>query len=219
MAASLLGRVEPFRVMDEQARLAMVDQAGFRVVDKGQMVFWQGEEGDAMFVLLDGAVKLIVRSRDGEVMELHRHDAPATFGELAVLDGAPRSASAEAVERATLLVVTRRQLLHLLRDDEQVAEALLRTLGEIVRRTTRQVSDLAFLDLQGRVAAKLLDLVEPAQGRTRPITQDELARMVGGARQTVNQVLRSLQSRGIILAEGRSFVILDAEKLRRLAGK
>jgi CRP/FNR family transcriptional regulator, cyclic AMP receptor protein len=219
MAASLLGRVEPFRVMDEQARLAMVDQAGFRVVDKGQMVFWQGEEGDAMFVLLDGAVKLIVRSRDGEVMELHRHDAPATFGELAVLDGAPRSASAEAVERATLLVVTRRQLLHLLRDDEQVAEALLRTLGEIVRRTTRQVSDLAFLDLQGRVAAKLLDLVEPAQGRTRPITQVELARMVGGARQTVNQVLRSLQARGIILAEGRSFLILDAEKLRRLAGK
>jgi CRP/FNR family transcriptional regulator, cyclic AMP receptor protein len=219
MAASLLGRVEPFRVMDERARLAMVDQAGFRVVDKGQMVFWQGEEGDAMFVLLDGAVKLIVRSRDGEVMELHRHDAPATFGELAVLDGAPRSASAEAVERATLLVVTRRQLLHLLRDDEQVAEALLRTLGEIVRRTTRQVSDLAFLDLQGRVAAKLLDLVEPAQGRTRPITQVELARMVGGARQTVNQVLRSLQSRGIILAEGRSFLILDAEKLRRLAGK
>jgi CRP/FNR family transcriptional regulator, cyclic AMP receptor protein len=219
MAASLLGRVEPFRVMDEQARLAMVDQAGFRVVDKGQMVFWQGEEGDAMFVLLDGAVKLIVRSRDGEVMELHRHDAPATFGELAVLDGAPRSASAEAVERATLLVVTRRQLLHLLRDDEQVAEALLRTLGEIVRRTTRQVSDLAFLDLQGRVAAKLLDLVEPAQDRTRPVTQVELARMVGGARQTVNQVLRSLQSRGIILAEGRSFVILHAEKLRRLAGK
>jgi CRP/FNR family transcriptional regulator, cyclic AMP receptor protein len=219
MAASLLGRVEPFRVMDEQARLAMVDQAGFRVVDKGQMVFWQGDEGDAMFVLLDGAVKLIVRSRDGEVMELHRYDAPATFGELAVLDGAPRSASAEAVERATLLVVTRRQLLHLLRDDEQVAEALLRTLGEIVRRTTRQVSDLAFLDLQGRVAAKLLDLVEPAQGRTRPITQVELARMVGGARQTVNQVLRSLQSRGIIRAEGRSFLILHAEKLRRLAGK
>jgi CRP/FNR family cyclic AMP-dependent transcriptional regulator len=219
MAASLLGRVEPFRVMDERARLAMVDQAGFRVVDKGQMVFWQGEEGDAMFVLLDGAVKLIVRSRDGEVMELHRHDAPATFGELAVLDGAPRSASAEAVERATLLVVTRRQLLHLLRDDEQVAEALLRTLGEIVRRTTRQVSDLAFLDLQGRVAAKLLDLVEPAQDRTRPITQVEMARMVGGARQTVNQVLRSLQSRGIIRAEGRSFLILHAEKLRRLAGK
>jgi CRP/FNR family transcriptional regulator, cyclic AMP receptor protein len=115
--------------------------------------------------------------------------------------------------------VTRRQLLHLLRDDEQVAEALLRTLGEIVRRTTQQVSDLAFLDLQGRVAAKLLDLVEPAQGRTRPITQVELARMVGGARQTVNQVLRSLQSRGIILAEGRRFLILDAEKLRRLAGK
>jgi CRP/FNR family cyclic AMP-dependent transcriptional regulator len=217
MAASLLGRVEPFRVMDEQARLAMVDQAGFRVVDKGQMVFWQDDPGEAMFVLLEGAVKLVVCSRDGELIELHRHDAPAIFGELALLDGGPRSASAEAVERSTLLVVTRPEVLQLLRSDEQVAEALLSTLGAMVRRTTRQVSDLAFLSLQGRVAAKLLDLAEPDQVRTRRVTQGELATMVSGARQTVNQVLRSLESRGYIRAAGRAFEILDRERLEALA--
>ena len=92
----LLGRVEPFRGLDERARLTVVEHAGRRVVDKGQMVFWQDDPGEAMFVLLEGSVKLIVCSRDGELIELHRHDAPAIFGELALLDAGPRSASAEA---------------------------------------------------------------------------------------------------------------------------
>jgi CRP/FNR family cyclic AMP-dependent transcriptional regulator len=171
-----------------------------------------------MFVLLEGSVKLVVCSRDGELIELHRHDAPAIFGELAILDGGLRSASAEATERSTLLVVTRPELLRLLRADDQVAEALLSTLGAMVRRTTRQISDLAFLSLQGRVAAKLLDLTEAGQTTTRRITQVELATMVGGARQTVNQALRSLESRGYIRAAGRTFEILDRDQLRRLAG-
>jgi CRP/FNR family transcriptional regulator, cyclic AMP receptor protein len=218
MAASLLGRVEPFRALDEPARLTMVEHASRRVVDKGQMVFWQDDPGESMFVLLEGSVKLLVCSRDGELIELHRHDAPAIFGALALLDGGPRSASAEAVERSTLLVVTRPEVLQLLRSDEQVAEALLSTLGAMVRRTTRQVSDLAFLSLQGRVAAKLLDLAEPDQVRTRRVTQVELATMVGGARQTVNQALSSLESRGYIRSSGRMFEILDRDQLRRLAG-
>jgi CRP/FNR family cyclic AMP-dependent transcriptional regulator len=217
--ASLLGNVEPFRGLDERARLTIVEHARRRVVDKGQMVFWQDDPGEAMFVLLEGSVKLVLVSRDGELIELHRHDAPAIFGEVALLDGGPRSASAEAVERSTLLVVTRPELLRLLRTDEQVAEALLSVLGAMVRRTTHQINDLAFLDLQGRVAAKLLDLTEPDGDRTRPITQVELATMVNGARQTVNQALRSLESRGYIRADGRVFEILDRGQLRRLAGK
>ena len=217
--ASLLGNVEPFRGLDERARLTIVEHARRRVVDKGQMVFWQDDPGEAMFVLLEGSVKLVLVSRDGELIELHRHDAPAIFGEVALLDGGPRSASAEAVERSTLLVVTRPELLRLLRTDEQVAEALLSVLGAMVRRTTHQINDLAFLDLQGRVAAKLLDLTEPDGDRTRPITQAELASMVSGARQTVNQALRSLESRGYIRADGRVFELLDRGQLRRLAGK
>ena len=167
-AALLLGRVEPFRGLDERSRLTVVEHAGRRVVDKGQMVFWQDDPGEAMFVLLEGSVKLVVCSRDGELIELHRHDAPAIFGELALLDAGPRSASAEAVERSTLLVVTRPELLRLLRAEDQVAEALLRTLGTIVRRTTRQVTDLAFLDLQGRLARQLLVLAATATGPPGP---------------------------------------------------
>jgi CRP/FNR family transcriptional regulator, cyclic AMP receptor protein len=92
-AATLLARVEPFRGLDERVRLTVVEHAGRRVVDKGQMVFWQDDPGEAIFVLLEGSVKLVC-SRDGELIELHRHDAPAIFGELAVLDGGPPARSA-----------------------------------------------------------------------------------------------------------------------------
>jgi CRP-like cAMP-binding protein len=216
--AAVLARTELFGGIDEVTQRRIAGHVAERVVDRGQCVFVQDEPGDRMYVLAEGVVKLFVSSRNGGIVELVRHRPPATFGEVALLDGGPRSASAEAVERSTLLVVTRPELLRLLRIDEQVAEALLRTLGAMVRRTTRQISDLAFLSLQGRVAAKLLDLTGPDGDRTRRVTQVELATMVGGARQTVNQALRSLESRGYIRSAGRSFEILDREQLRRLAG-
>jgi CRP/FNR family transcriptional regulator, cyclic AMP receptor protein len=216
--AAVLARTELFQGIDEATQRRIAGHVAERVVERGQCVFIQGEPGDRMYVLAEGAVKLYVSSRDGGIIELVRHRPPAAFGEVALLDGGPRTASAQAVERSVLLVVTRPELLRLLRSDDQLAESLLRILGAMVRRTTRQVSDLAFLSLQGRVAAKLLDLAEPGQARTRRITQVELATMVGGARQTVNQALRSLEARGFIRANGRSFEILDREQLRRLAG-
>jgi CRP/FNR family transcriptional regulator, cyclic AMP receptor protein len=216
--ASLLAEVEPFGELDEGTRLEVAGRAGRRVVERGQVICWQGEPGESMFVLLNGAVKLVVRSKDGELVELVRHQPPASFGELAVLDGGPRSATAEAVERSTLLVVTRAELLRLLHSEEQVAEALLRSLGGMVRRTTHQVTDLAFLSLQERVAAKLLELAGPGGARTRRLTQVELATMVGAARQSVNQALKSLEARGYIRVAGRAVEILDPQPLRRLAG-
>ena len=217
--AAVLARTELFQGIDEATQRRIAGHVAERVVERGQCVFIQGERGDRMYVLAEGAVKLYVSSRDGGIVELVRHRPPAVFGEVALLDGGPRTASAQAVERSVLLVVTRADLVALLRSEERVAEALLRSLGAIVRRTTRQVSDLAFLDLQGRVAGQLLALAGDGGGpaRTRQVTQAELASMVSGARQTVNQALRALEARGYIRSDGRSFEILDRERLERLA--
>jgi CRP/FNR family transcriptional regulator, cyclic AMP receptor protein len=218
--AGVLAQTELFGRIDGSTQRRIAEHVGERVVHRGQCVFTQDEPGDRMFVLAEGAVKLFVSSRDGGIVELVRHRPPATFGEVALLDSGPRSASAEATERSLLLVVTRAELLALLRSEEQVAEALLRTLGTIVRRTTRQVSDLVFLDLQGRVARQLLVLAGDGNAaRTRQVTQSELATMVGGARQTVNQALRTLEARGYIRAGGRCFEILDRERLEHLAAR
>jgi CRP/FNR family cyclic AMP-dependent transcriptional regulator len=216
--AAVLARTELFSGTDLVTRRRIAEHVAERVVERGQSVFTQGQPGDRMYVLAEGAVKLFVSSRDGDIVELVRHRPPATFGEIALLDGGPRSASAEATEPSTLLVMTRAELVALLRAEDQVADALLRTLGTIVRRTTRQVTDLAFLDLQGRVARQLLVLAGDGDGTARTaVTQAELASMVSGARQTVNQALRSLESRGYIRSDGRSFQILDRERLEHLA--
>jgi CRP/FNR family transcriptional regulator, cyclic AMP receptor protein len=216
--AAVLARTELFCGIDEATRRRIAEHVAERGVEPGQCVFTQDEPGDRMYVLAEGAVKLFVSSRDGGIVELVRHRPPATFGEVALLDGGPRTASAEAVEGSPPLVVARPELLRLLRTEDQVAEALLRILGTIVRRTTRQVTDLVFLDLRGRVARQLLALAGDGNAWTS-VTQAELASMVSGARQTVNQALRSLESGGYIRASGRSFEILDRERLEDLADR
>jgi CRP/FNR family transcriptional regulator, cyclic AMP receptor protein len=214
---NLLAQSELFAGLDAQELREVARRTGTRDVGKGQLVFSQGEPGDEMFLLGRGVVKLLVRSPDGEVVELVRHTAPAVFGELALLDGRARSASAEAVEPSTLLVLHREVLAGLLVSHRRVMEALLRTLGSMVRRTTDQVSGLVFLDLRGRVARQLVTLAGGAS-RTPPVTQTELANMVGGTRQTVNQILGSLEQGGFIRPVGRTFELLDRAKLEFLAG-
>ena len=216
--AAVLARTELFGGIDEPTRRRIAEHVAERVVEPGQRVFLQDEPGDRMYVLAEGAVKLFVSSRSGGIVELVRHRPPATFGEVALLDGGPRSGAAAARGRAPPRVVGRPPRLRPRSGVGEVGAALLRTLGTIVRRTTRQVTDLAFLDLQGRLARQLLVLAGDGNGTARTaVTQAELASMVSGARQTVNQALRSLEARGYIRADGRSFQILDRERLEHLA--
>jgi CRP/FNR family cyclic AMP-dependent transcriptional regulator len=219
----LLGKTELFHMLDERVRREVAGTATQVTYVKGQTIFVQDEPGDRMFVLAEGAIKLVVRSRHGEVVELARHWPPAVFGEVALLDGGPRSASAEAIERSLLLGITRDQVIKLLRSDAGVVDALLRSLGELVRRANRQTTDLVFLDLQGRVARKLLEFAAApgSPGHTvldhRGFTQTELAHMVGGVRQTVNLALRSLEKRGLIRVFEGKIEIVDLAGLKRRA--
>jgi CRP/FNR family cyclic AMP-dependent transcriptional regulator len=213
--ADLLARVELFSALDERVRREVAGRWTQRVVAKGTAIFVQEEPGNRMFVLAEGLVKLVLRSPRGNVIELVRHHPPAVFGEVAILDGGPRSASAEAVQQSKLIVVTREDFRDLLRSDGHVADAMLRSLGTIVRRTTRQISDLVFLDTQGKVARQLLWLAGDAGAWTPPVTQSEIADMIGAARQSVNLALRELERRGLIRMAGRRIEILDQETLRR----
>jgi CRP-like cAMP-binding protein len=154
---------------------------------------------------------------------LHRAD---TFGELAVIDGGPRSASAEAVEPTTLLVLARSALLEVLHDHPAVTDGLLRSLGVLARRLTDQAADLVFLDLHGRVAKLLVNLVDKNESGGGAgevvldlhLTQGELASMVGGSRQSVNQILRAFEQLGYLELQGRRMVVRRPDLLRRRAG-
>jgi CRP/FNR family cyclic AMP-dependent transcriptional regulator len=225
--AELLAETDLFGVLETATVAEVAERTMVRVAEKGQTIFVQDEPGDRLFVVADGSIKLVVRSAQGEVVELARHWRPAVFGEIALLDGGPRSATAEAVERTTLVVVTRDELIRLLRSDSQIVDRVLKALGGLIRRADLLATELVFLDLPGRLARRLLELAEtPPDGparddgklRTRRVTQTELANMVGGSRQSVNIALRSLEKRGYVRLVGWTIELVDPTELRRRAG-
>jgi CRP/FNR family cyclic AMP-dependent transcriptional regulator len=223
-ATSLLGRTQLFGELDRDTLVRLGERAVERAYRRGQLVFHEGDLGDALFVIVDGLVKVFVTSEEGDEMVLVTLRQPETFGELSLIDGGARSASAEALEQTSLLVLTRATLIELMSSNRALTESLLRSLGGVVRRLTEQASDLVFLDLHGRVAKLLLAL---AQERGEPrgsevvldlhMTQSDLAGMVGGSRQSVNQILRTFERRGYLEFHGRQVVVKQPELLRRRA--
>jgi CRP/FNR family transcriptional regulator, cyclic AMP receptor protein len=223
--AALLGETKLFGQLAGEPLRKLAERTDHRVFEKRQTIFVQDEFGDRLFIVVEGVVKLLVRSRWGDSIELVRHGRAAVLGEIAVLDSGRRSATAEAVERTVLLSLARNELFDVLSLEPRVAQAMLRGLAEMVRRTTDDLAALAFLDLEGRVARRILDLartppptsVEGASGKRRRITQTEIAQMVRGTRQTVNRALRSLERKGLVELTASSIGIKDLEELRRRA--
>jgi CRP-like cAMP-binding protein len=173
-------------------------------------------------VIANGIVKVWVSSGEGSEMVLATLRSPDAFGELSAVDGEGRSASATALETTELVSLDRSTLLDAVHHNPGVADGMMRGLGGLARRITEQASDLVFLDLTGRLA-KTLSVLAERDGRPEgdaivlalPLTQSELAEMVGGSRQSVNHILQTFQARGFLTIRGREVLILDLAALRR----
>ncbi|MGH4025153.1 MAG: Crp/Fnr family transcriptional regulator [Pseudonocardiaceae bacterium] len=224
-AASLLGKAPLFAGLDQSELCELGAGARQRSYRKGQHIFHQGDPGDAVFVLADGRVKVIFASEEGDEMIMATLQPPDVFGELALIDGGPRSASIQTLEPTTVLTLTRATLLDLMSRHPEVTDVVLRSLGKLVRGMIAQVGDLVFLDLHGRVAKLLVRLIEkpgdhPGERLSLDLgmTQSDLAAMVGGSRQSVNQILHLFERRGYLRLEGHKLIVKDLEALRRRAG-
>jgi len=221
--AMVLSKTQLFGALDAQSCSELAGRACVRAYGKDEVIFTQDQDaGRHLYVVAEGSVRLLIRSLQGDAVELARRWPPDVFGELALLDGGSRSASAEAAEPTTLIAVSRGELLRFMRSHEGVLDALLRSLGDLVRRANEQSTDLVFLPLAARVAKKLLELAPssrsiPGNARQPGITQADLAQMVGGARQTVNQVLRAFERREWIRVSPRAIEVLDMDQLQREA--
>jgi CRP/FNR family cyclic AMP-dependent transcriptional regulator len=220
--AALLANSALFVDLAPKALEFLADRAIRLDLERGRTIFHQRDEGDTLYVIADGLVKVWVSSGEGGEMVLATLRSPDAFGELSAVDGRPRSASATTLEPTTLVAVDRATLLDAVHHHPGVADGMLRALGGLARRITEQTSDLVFLDLAGRLAKTLATLADrdgTAEGDTvvleLPLTQTELAEMVGGSRQSVNQSLGMFQTRGFLELRGREVVILDLDALRR----
>lgn len=223
--ASILAQTGLFGVLDPDSLGVISNEMTTRAHPRGSYIFLQGDPGDRIYVVAEGLLKVIVTSVHGEEMVLETLACPATFGELALLDGQPRSATVEVVSDAVLVSIHGTEFADWARRQPVLYESLLRSVSNIVRRLTDQTSDFVFLDLLGRTAKLLLRLGvrrdvdgQPIIMVDLPLTQSDLAAMVGTSRQSVNQALRTLEKLRCIDIAGRAIAVTDADALRRRAG-
>ena len=223
--ADTLTRTQLFGELSREVLEELANKFVERSFKKGQLVFHQGDPGDALFVVAEGLLKVFVTSEEADEMVLATLRPPEVFGELALVDGGPRSATAEAMEPVTLLVLTRTAFFEQLRAHPLITDSVFKMMATVLRRLTGHTADLVFLDLHGRVAKLLLALGEDEGqkigediGLDLHLTQTDLAGMVGGSRQSVNQILRSFERRGYLELQGRKIVLKNPELLRRRAG-
>jgi CRP-like cAMP-binding protein len=218
----VLRTISLFKVLGEEGIGAAVRAGLSRTYAGGQFICYQGDPGDRLYVVVDGLVKVVFTSERGDEMVLNTMAKGEIFGELALLTESPRSASIVAVESAHVFMLPRARLLGLMRQHPALADELLRMLGQLVQRLTEQIGDLAFLDLAGRLAKRLLQLADK-HGQThgavldRGLTQSDLAAMIGASRPAVNRALQALAARGLISLHGHTIELRDVEGLRRRA--
>jgi CRP/FNR family transcriptional regulator/CRP/FNR family cyclic AMP-dependent transcriptional regulator len=186
---------------------------------RGETIFHIDDPGDALFIVAAGRVKITIPSEDGSDPAILTTIEPGGFfGELAMLDGAPRSATAVALDAVETHVLRRAAFDRLVDTEPVLRRELLVALATEIRRLTAQVEDLHFLDLPGRLARHLLRMLPTEAGEHRvrwPFTQTELAGMIGGSRQSVNRLLADLVARDLVRFEGDDLVIPDAGRLAR----
>lgn len=226
MAVDTLRRCILFAHVDDEGLRALASQMRRRRFRRGEVIFHQDDVGDSLQVVISGSVKIVLPSEEGEEAIIASLQPGEFFGELALLDGAPRSTTATAIEPTETLSLPREQFLRLLADDPQIVQALLHVLASELRRLTGHVGELHFLDLAGRLAMRLVRLardVDPtATGRVElnwPFTQSDLAAMIGGTRQSVNRVLSELVDAGHLTIERDALIINDLEELELRSGR
>jgi CRP/FNR family cyclic AMP-dependent transcriptional regulator len=196
---------------DEQLRL-LVPVFSRRSAARGSMIMAAGDPTDSLYIVLSGRLKVMMSDADGKEVILNILGPGEFFGEMGLIDDAPRSASVVAIEPCELLSISKRDFKRCLADNFEMTMALMRGLVRRLRDADRKIGSLALLDVYGRVARLLLDMSETVNGQkmvTRRLPKQDIAKMIGASREMVSRVMKDLQLGGYIEMRGSSIVLRD----------
>jgi CRP/FNR family cyclic AMP-dependent transcriptional regulator len=217
-------RAPLFAALDDEAAATLMESMTPTLMERGDILFREGDQGDRLYVIREGKVKLGRTSSDGRENLVAVLGPGEMFGELSLFDPGPRTMTATAVAETQLLGLGNEDLSGLLAGRPEVAKTLLGALAQRLRRTNESLADLVFTDVPGRVAKALLDLserfgrpVEDGVLVAHDLTQEELAQLVGASRETVNKALADFATRGWLRLEARAVLLQDLERLKRRA--
>ena len=217
-------QVPLFADLTDSELTALVKDFMRREFKAGEAIFQQGDPGQVLYLIETGQVRIFVHGSDGQETSVVFYGAGDVFGELAVIDGLPRSASAAAMEDTGVYCLSRDLFREHMRRAPQLALNFMKALSVRVRYTTRQVGNLSLLDVPSRLARKLLDLAQN-YGQVQfdgvkiklALTQSELANMTGTTRESINKTLGNFKRQNLIRVEQGHITILDPDGLREIS--
>jgi CRP-like cAMP-binding protein len=221
----LLGRTPLFGSLDEAERRAVADEMREVAFEPSQVIFARGDAGREIYLVVNGRVRLSVLTAEGRELSFAHAEAGAIFGEIAMLDGGPRSADATAVNKVTALSLSKPAFKRLMDTRPLVGEAALRFLCSRLREADQQLEAIALYPIEGRLARFFLAAARQKspgteEGRVTielPMSQSELALLIGASRPKVNTALSILETSGALERSGTR-VICDLEELQAIAG-
>lgn len=200
-----LKKVSLFDNLNDEQLEHILRIAQRRTIPQGSILFQEKELGHTFYVVLAGSIKLFTKGNNGEEKVLSLVNAGESFGELSLLDGRPRSASAQTLEPTTVLELTSDHFMELLQNHFDITRGILTELSRRLRKTNEHVNDLTFLDGRTRVLKNLITLANQNGNRDGNIISihmalnyDELAQMAGVTKVVLSDVLRELESRGVL---------------------
>jgi CRP/FNR family cyclic AMP-dependent transcriptional regulator len=211
MMLAALRNIPLFSGLKEQDLRAIARCAVSKQYPKHMILLSEGDLTDSLYIILSGKVKVFLIDEDGKEVVLNVEGRGEYFGEMALIDEAPRSASVMTVEPSLVAVLTKEDFKAILGKNPDIAIRLMKTLTHRARVLTENVRSLALLDVYGRVAKVLLGLATEKNGKlvvAENWTQQEIANMVGATRERVSRIIRDLITGGYIKREGKQLTIV-----------
>ena len=202
----MLSKIDLFADMPEEDLQAVSNLAATRTYPKNTIIISEGDDSDSLYCVLSGKVKVYLSDDDGREIIINILGEGEYFGELALLDDAPRSASVMTLEETKLAVISKSAFENCLSKNPQLALHIIRELSKRMRNLTQNVKSLALMDVYGRVARTLLDMAEPTGDKLeirQKLTQRDIASMVGASREMVSRILKDLSTGGYITIQNK----------------
>jgi CRP/FNR family cyclic AMP-dependent transcriptional regulator len=196
---------------DDQLRL-LAGVVTRKSTPRSTTVMAGGDATDSLYIVLSGRLKVMMSDADGKEVILSILGPGEFFGEMGLIDDAPRSASVVAIESCELLCIAKRDFKKCLAENFEMTMAVMRGLVRRLREADRKIGSLALLDVYGRVARLLLDMSENVEGEkivTKRLPKQDIAKMIGASREMVSRVMKDLQMGGYIEVRGSNIVLRD----------
>ena len=210
---SLLAATELFEGLDPEVIDSLAHQSTQHSLRRNDIIFSEGDEPDSLFVVASGRIAIANKSIDGRESVVALMEVGDLFGEMSLFDGLGRSAEARALEQSVVIAIPFAPIRSVFEGQPEQLWRVVRLLAGRLRNMDEALADAVFLDVTGRTAKRLLDLAGEKDEFVLPITQEELAGMVGASRERVNKAIAAFIRLGWIQQIDRRYVITDRRQL------